>query len=95
MISDRLLSSQGARQWLYDIGHWCTYCLGAVFVAIAVRAAACVHVAVVVDDGVVVLALLRPLQIIVLLDALAERVVVRRALGEEEAEVAQSEHLEF
>ena len=70
------------------------YCLGAVFVAIAVRAAACVHVAVVVDDGVV-LALLRPLQIIVLLDALAERVVVRRALGEEEAEVAQSEHLKF
>ena len=68
-------------------------CLGAVFVAIAVRAAACVHVAVVVDDGVV-LALLRPLQII-LLDALAERVVVRRALGEEEAEVAQSEHLKF
>ena len=70
------------------------YCLGAVFVAIAVRAAACVHVAVVVDDGVV-LGLLRPLQIIVLLDALAERVVVRRALGEEEAEVAQSEHLKF
>ena len=66
---------------------------GAVFVAVAVRAATGVHVAVAVDGGGVVALLL--LRLRRLCDALAQRVVVRRARSEEEAKVAKSEHLKF
>ena len=58
---------------------------GAVFVAVAVRAATGVHVAVAVDGGGVVALLLRLRR---LCDALAQRVVVRRARSEEEPKVA-------
>ena len=67
---------------------------GAVFVAVAVRAATGVHVAVAVDGGGGVVALLL-LRLRRLCDALAQRVVVRRARSEEEAKVAKSEHLKF